>query len=247
LTELASEPGSLKRAEPLFRTLGAATAVGGVLGFLIGGVAARLAMRLLFLTSDPSVRGLVSDDGFVIGQVTNDTLNLLLSGTAFGVFGSFVYLAIRPFLLGPRWVRIATCALWPAAVMGSLIVGPDGVDFTVLSPVALAIVLFVAIPGLFGALCAPAIDWALRSGGWARNAPLRFVLAPLAVFLAPPLFLVVGLPTLGILGAGWALNRFARSRRLLGHPAALWFGRTAWTAVFAFGVLLLTEDLLALL
>src|SRR5215211_3488725 len=84
------------------RTFGATTATGAVLGLLVGGIGGRLAMSLLVLTSERSVRGLESDDGFIIGQFTLATLNLLVTATFFGVIGAFVYLAVRPSMLGPR-------------------------------------------------------------------------------------------------------------------------------------------------
>lgn len=85
------------------RQVAGVTAVGLGLGFLVGGIGGRLAMRALFLTSHPSVRGLISDDGFAIGRFSfTATLNLLLVGTVLGVLGAFAYAAVRPFLLGPR-------------------------------------------------------------------------------------------------------------------------------------------------
>jgi len=237
----------LRQHEPLLRTLGASTGVGAVLGFVIGGVGGRLAMRALFLTSGPSVRGIISDDGFRMGQFSADTANLLLTGSAFGVVGSFVYLAVRPFLIGPLWLRSLTCGLAAGAVIGSLLVAPDGVDFTALSPVSFAVALFVGIPALFGLAAPLAIEWVLRPGGWAHTARLRWVLSPLLVFLFPPLLVLVGLPLAVVLAARFRLDRLPRLRGYGRQAASMWAVRMGWLAIAVFGALLLTEDMSALL
>lgn len=74
---------------------------GLVCGALVGGLAGRLAMLVLRLTSDPSLRGLKTDDDFVIGAITPATLFLLFSTAAFGMFGGAVYLALRGWLPPP--------------------------------------------------------------------------------------------------------------------------------------------------
>ena len=230
--------GSAYWRRTLPRQLGATTFVGLVLGLLIGGVGGRLAMRVIFLTSDPGVRGIESDDGFLIGQFTFDTLNLLITGSFFGVAGAFAYLGVRPWLLGPLWLRSVTCAVAAGALIGSVVIIPDGVDFTALSPVPLAVALFIAIPALFGLLCPPAVEWALRPGSWAWTRPFRWVVAPLAVFLFPPILIVIGLPVAAILAVAFAVRAAG--------PVVRWGGRLGWGGLAAFGFLMLTEDLLAL-
>jgi len=237
---------TLKRSEPLIRILGPATAIGLLTGIVVGGIGGRLAMRLLFLTSDDSVRGLTSDDGFTIGQFTVDTLNLLLTGALFGVVGAFTYLAVRPFLIGPGWLRSLTCAVASGAVLGAIIVQPDGVDFTALSPVGLAAVLFVAIPALFSAITVPLIEHALRPEGWAHTARLPIVAAPLAVFLFPPLLIVVGLPVALVLGVRWCTRRWTRLHAVLHHTLTLWIARSGWGGAALLGLAALAGDVQAL-
>ena len=58
-------------------TLGAGVSAGFLAGVLIGGVGGRLAMLALRLTSDPSLNGVSTDDGFTIGRVSLQTLFLL--------------------------------------------------------------------------------------------------------------------------------------------------------------------------
>lgn len=77
-------------------SLGAAA--GGAGGALVGGVGGRLAMFLLRLTSDSAVRGLESDDGFVIGRFDLvSTLSLLVLTTVLGASVGLIVVAGRPF------------------------------------------------------------------------------------------------------------------------------------------------------
>ena len=235
-----------ERLEPTVRVLGAATGIGLVFGTLVGGIGGRVAMRLIFLTSDDTVRGAVSDDGFIMGRISGETTDLLVTGALFGVVGTFVYLGVRPYMIGPRWVRVPTCGTAAGAVLGALIVNPDGVDFTRLSPVPLSVALFVAIPALFAVLTALALEHALRPAGWANAAPLPVVAAPLAVFAFPPLLIVLGVPVALVLGGRSVGRRWAPIAAVADHRALFWAARLSWGAVAGIGVVALAEDILAL-
>lgn len=237
----------LRRYEPLLRTLGATTAVGMLLGAVIGGLGGRLAMRALFLTTGASVRGVVSDDGFRIGEFSVATANLVFTSALFGIVGAVVYLGVRSFLIGPQWLRSLTCSLAAGAVIGSLLVHADGVDFTVLSPVWLAIALFVGIPALFGAVTPAATEWMLRPAGWARTARLRWVTAPLLVYLFPPLLVVVGVPVGGVLGARYLVSRSTALQDFVRRQSVMWTARMAWLSIALLGVAGLADDIDSLL
>lgn len=104
-------------------------------GVLVVGVGSRLAMLLLRITSPDRVRGVTSDDGFIIGQFTvGGTYNLLLLGATVGIIGAGAYQMVAPWLIGPTWFRRLTTGLASAAVVGSMLVHADGVDFTLLNP-----------------------------------------------------------------------------------------------------------------
>lgn len=244
----AAAPPLRVTLERAARTVAAGVAVGAALGLLVGGIGGRLAMRVLFLTSDPSVRGLISDDGFAIGRFDlGATSVLLLLGTAAGVLGAFVYLGVRPFLLGPRWARYATCAAAAGAVVGALLVHADGVDFTLLGPRWFAIALFVAIPALFALLAAPAIDRAVRPGGWFARGPLPWVLTPLLLLVPPPLLVLGGVPALLVVLGRHALERRPALYRLATQPATLWAVRAVWAAIAVVGGVALVRDAAAIL
>lgn len=186
-----------------------------IAGFLIAGVGGRLAMFLLRVTSGDHVVGMESDDGFIIGRFTSSTIFLVLVLTV----GSAV-------ALGPLFalVRVWFPAAWRAPILavyfgvvgGALLVHREGVDFTVLSPRALAVGLFVAIPAAFGAALEP-----LRKmvEPWTSRLPRRLligvpVLASAAAIAGPPgLGLVILAWGTVLLGQGERAGEALRSRQ----------------------------------
>ena len=158
------QPGKAQRFLEGLRVL----IVGGVsAGVILIGVGSRLAMLLLRVTSPDSVRGVESDDGFIIGQVTlSGTYNLLLLGASVGVIGAAAYLLVAPWLIGPKWFRHLTTGLAAAVVVGSMLVHADGIDFRALKPTWLAIGIFIALPGLFGGLVGVVVDAVRRPDSW---------------------------------------------------------------------------------
>lgn len=158
-------------------------------GVVVGGVGSRAAMFVLRLTSPSSVRGVESDDGFIIGRFTlSGTVNLLQLGAVVGIIGAVAYLLVRPWLLGPRAFRHATVGLGCGAVVGSMLLHADGVDFAVLKPRWFAMSLFVALPALFGVAIGPAVEAVER-----RRVPAgaRQFIAPVLLLLLFPFSLFV--------------------------------------------------------
>lgn len=129
------------------RRLSVVTWAGAILGFLVGGVGGRLAMMLL-ARLNPEATGVTSDDGFVMGQLTLQTLNLVLVTTMLGVLGGGIYFVLRGLMIGPRWFQVLSISAGAAVVVGGVVVHVDGVDFT-LDPAWLAVVMFVLIPGVY--------------------------------------------------------------------------------------------------
>lgn len=127
-------------------SLGVGALSGAVAGFLWGGIGGRVAMRILFLTSDPSVRGLTSDDGFTIGQISAASIFLIGAMTILGAMLGAGYGLVRMLLRNPTWLNATGVAVALGAGAGSVIVSPDGIDFRVLEPLWLAVGLFVALP-----------------------------------------------------------------------------------------------------
>src|SRR5687767_6116058 len=71
---------------------------GLICGAIIGGIGGRLAMFVLRLTSDDSLRGLETDDEFIIGSFTSSTFFLIFLTTIAGFAGGLLYLAVRDWL-----------------------------------------------------------------------------------------------------------------------------------------------------
>ena len=140
-----------------------------VTGVVCVGGLSRLAMSLL-ASRNPQARGRLSDDGFEMGVVTLDgSMNLVVLGLGVGVVGWLVYLVARPLLFGPTWFRWFCLSVPPGVVVASMVVHPDGVDFTVLGPLWLTVGLFVAVPAAYGPLMHLAM---LRVGGTPLGAGL---------------------------------------------------------------------------
>jgi hypothetical protein len=214
-------------------------------GAIVGGLGSRVAMLVLRLTSPDSVRGIESDHGFTIGQVTlGGTYNLVLIGSVVGVIGAVAYVAVRPFLIGARWLRRTAVGATAAVVVGSMLVTPEGVDFTLLEPLWLAVSLFLGLAAAVAVALAVAVDrisspqsrTARGRARWALPVAFAVPVAPALVVIAPVLLLVaVALPG-------------ARALRAPLHRSALGRGvvRAGFAAVPVVGLLALGQDLAAL-
>ena len=78
------------------RSPAVALAVGALVGVVVAGGGARLAMRLIALADDREDFGLATEGGDVVGEVTLEgTLFVLLTGLVLGIVGAFLYLALR--------------------------------------------------------------------------------------------------------------------------------------------------------
>jgi hypothetical protein len=213
-------------------SLGAAA--GGLGGALVGGVGGRLAMFVLRLTSDSFVRGVESDDGFIIGRFNlMDTLELVLATTIMGAVVGVLVIAGRPFFPW-RGMWLAWAAVG-GAIGGGIIVHTDGVDFVVLEPAWLAVLMFIAIPAA-GAAAIAALVPLYQRFWWTKRGPTAIASVaalPLLIFVpASGMVLAVSAVVLGLLQVP-ALRLFAA-----GMPA-----RSIAILVFAALVVLGTLDL----
>lgn len=214
---------------------------GVTVGVLVVGVGSRLAMLVLRLTSPDSVVGVTSDDGFTIGRVTvGGTYNLLLLGAGVGVVGAAAYRAVAPWLLGPTWFRRLTTAAASGAVVGSMLVHSDGVDFRLLKPLWLAIALFVALPAVFAVAIGVTVDRVASADSWTRVGRRRWAL-PLVLIAGFPAVLFIAVPALLVLAVWVPVHRsFASSG---GVPVGLGVAiRGVWLAVAVAGLVALVRD-----
>ncbi len=138
---------------------------GALAGVVVGGIGGRLAMLLLRLTSPDVVVGMTSDNGFEIGVVSTRTLDLLVATAGLGALNGVLYAAFRGAL--PARLRLPLWTVFAAALGGATVVDEEGVDFTLLEPAALAIGLFVLLPGAAAALVVLLVERWSRAEPWA--------------------------------------------------------------------------------
>jgi hypothetical protein len=181
----------------LIRWISLGACAGSLGGLLVGGVGGRLAMLLLRFTTDTSIKGIESDDGFLMGQFdASSTVSLLIVCTILGSVGGLIVVFGRPFF--PRRYVFVGWPLAAGAIVGSIIIKSDGVDFTLLEPRLLAILMFIAIPAL-GALL---ITWLIEVwepwwwSNWKRTLVAAVPGLPALVFF--PLGIMAA-----IVGLGW--------------------------------------------
>jgi hypothetical protein len=229
-------------AETAVRGLAAITVAGALLGALVGGVGARLAMMLL-AGLNPEDTGMLSDDGFPIGRFTLDgSLQLLGAGLQMGLIGAAVYAGVRWLRFGPRWFQVLSLSAGAAVVVGSQLVHTDGIDFTLLQPAGLGIATFVLIPAVYTALLTLLAEHWLRPESWFSRAHLGLVVSTLLLWAALPLLPLVVLGWL----AHQVLVRMRVTRQGVAHPAFAWLLRAGLTVVFALALAELVRDTTAL-
>jgi hypothetical protein len=147
-TTAPADPSGREIGLDLLDRFGAAALAGLSAGFLVGGIGGRLAMLLLRLTSSDAVIGIQSDDDFTIGQVSTASIFLIAATTLIGTLLAFAYLLVRRWL--PERRRPLQAAVFFGVVGGAAVIKPDGVDFNLLAPLWLAVLLFVALPTAYG-------------------------------------------------------------------------------------------------
>ncbi len=208
------------------------------LGPVIGGVGGRLAMLLLRVTSDPLLHGVSTDDGFTIGRISAETLFLLGVTAGLGMAGGLFYLVVRRWI--PAQWRIPIMSLFFAVVGGAGIIGtPSEVDFSLLSPLPLAVALFIAIPAVYGGVMPWLAERLLRGDSILRRTRWGWLVGVLPLVFANIVGLVVVLGALGI----WALGR--RMPELLAawrSRVTTWLGRAALVAMTLFAAGGLVRD-----
>jgi hypothetical protein len=140
------------------KRLGIGVLAGAVSGLVVGGIGGRLFMFVL-AELNPEESGIKTDDGFEMGQFTvSGTLNLLVITTIIGIIGGLVFLALRGLRFGPPWFRVLSMPVGATIVVGSLLVHSEGVDFTLLEPLWLAVALTLSVPFLYTLMLAALAD-----------------------------------------------------------------------------------------
>ncbi|WP_051477066.1 hypothetical protein [Arthrobacter sp. Br18] len=203
-----------------------------VSGILMAGAGGRLAMRVLALTS-PQAQGRLTEAGETVGDIT-------MSGTLgffqfVGLIGGF--LSALLFVLVHSWLPRGRLG---GAVFGVLLLvvfgatleplRADNVDFTIVGPGWLSVVLFSVLMVLHGMLVAAAAGW--YSGRLpARFSQSRLAYSPLAgLVLLPPAAVLVVIGALAVL----VVSRFV-------PPTARWWTSrpVRWAGVAVIGMVVI--------
>jgi hypothetical protein len=133
----------------LVRRVALGTAAGALVGLVVGGVWGRAFMAILAAlnTEDHGTR---TDDGFAMGRFTiGGSLNLAIVAIVIGAIGGLIFLAVRGLRFGPDWFQGTSVPLGATVVVGSMLVHSDGVDFTRLEPLGLAVAMTLSMPLLY--------------------------------------------------------------------------------------------------
>lgn len=239
-------PGSAPTyGRELIELLRIAVVAGVSVGILVIGLGSRLAMLALRTTSPRQVVGMESDDGFEIGQVTlSGTYQLLALGAVVGVVGALAYVAVAPWLVGPGWFRRLTVGLTAGALVGSLVIVPEGVDFTVLEPTWLAVAFFVGLPVVSGILLAWAVDLVARPELWTGRGRTAWMLPVVLLALVPPAVVALA-PVVAVVAVLLPLRRLFL-HALLGSPLATLAVRGAFLVIPVLSFMALGKDLAVL-
>jgi hypothetical protein len=147
----------------MMRSLGlrpavAALIVGGLVGLVVAGGGARLAMGVIARADNREDFGSITGSGAVVGEVTfGGTIAVLLAGIGLGIVAALVYVAVRSWLpASGLYRRLAFVVM----VLGfGLFVTIDGnqEDFVFLNT-AVSITSFAAVLLLYALVVPPLID-----------------------------------------------------------------------------------------
>jgi hypothetical protein len=194
-------PSPLAGSEPFRERLAVTVSrAGGMLiGAYLGGVltigaGGRLMMRVLAATSSDDVQGQLTEADEIIGEVSvgGSVFLIVVVGIGASVVGLAFFLVLR------RWLpdRSLAAGLVGVAIGAGVVVRPSGLlssanrDFTLISPVALAVALCLVTLVLFGATFGVLVDRLATSWprpGWSPRGAVSVL--PFAMLLpAPPLF-----------------------------------------------------------
>ena len=229
----------------VLRTMGIASVAGFVVGTVLLGTLLRLAMFVLRLTSDGSLRGVETDFGAMIGRFSvADTGLFMLGCGGAGAIAGMVYLAIRP-VVPPR--RRALVAALAAGTFGpAVIIDPDGVDFAILEPALLAVAMFVASLAAFGSAVSVAAEWLLRVPWWRTSAAAWIVMGPLLLVTLGVAF-PFGVPAIAV-AAVVSAYRAAPSLRVRAPARAVaWAGQIGVVAAIGLSAAFLAVDVAAVI
>jgi hypothetical protein len=167
---------------------------GAVAGLLVGGIGGRIVMRLSATAGGPEVVGAITENGATVGEITAEgTLALLLFGGLFsGIAGGVILAIVAPWLRWAGAVRGLVFGVFVLAAAGPAVIDASNVDFAILQPAWLNVVMFSALFVIFGVAAVFLLDGLQRLPSRSRRGIALILYAPLLAVGS-----LVAVPTLG--------------------------------------------------
>ena len=123
---------------------------GAIVGIVVGGLGARVVMRVVAILHADAV-GALTDNGNRIGEITiGGTLFLLVFALIFGVMAGALWVIVSPWIPGRAGVRALLTASVAIAVGTPQIIIGRNPDFMILQHDPRVVALLVALVGLIG-------------------------------------------------------------------------------------------------
>lgn len=146
-------------AAAILRSVAAGGIASVAAGVLIGGMGARIVMRVSAL-ADPGAEGLVTESGNRVGEITAGGTGelVIFGGILGGIFAGIGWVMIRPWLSRLGAFRPMGAAVAGVAA-GSIFVLTAERDFAILDPLWLNVTMFLMLLALMGAVVSLADSW----------------------------------------------------------------------------------------
>jgi hypothetical protein len=202
-----------------------AAVASGIAGVLIGGLGSRLAMRIAALAA-PEARGLLTENGNVIGEITlAGTIALLVvGGLASAIVGAGASVVFDPWLPRRTVARGLVLGGFLLAFGGTLVIDPANPDFVLLGNRTLNVMSFSSLLPAFGLIASgtaalldrwipPAASFSPR--WWALTMAVGLPVVPGTIGVALVVAPTFGLTLVGARGAVAAARAFERRGRRL--------------------------------
>jgi hypothetical protein len=179
----------------------------GIAGALVGGIGSRIVMRVAALAA-PEVRGAVTENGAIMGQITlAGTIELLVfAGLSSAVFGAGAFVVARPWLPRGTVTRGLVFGGFLLAITGAAVIDKGNADFVILGDRVLNVTMFSSLFLAFGVVASTAFASlerrvppaeALSPRMWALTAVCALPIVPGVIGVAFAFAAPLGVPLIG--------------------------------------------------
>jgi hypothetical protein len=170
----ADEMPTIPPSGEVLRDIARGGIAGVIVGIVVGGLGARLVMRVAAILHPDAVRAL-TENGNRIGDVTiGGTLALVLFGLISCSLAGTIWVIVSPWIPGRTVVRAVLTAGAAIAIGTPLLIIGGNPDFLILDHDPRVVALLVALVGLIGlsiALVGSWLEWRLPRAATGRSGP----------------------------------------------------------------------------